>query len=57
MHKMMILKQQFVILRGATDIRWQHEVVYYTAFFILDVVFMPEFLSNSVDTFLNTIDC
>ena len=43
MHKMSILKQQFVILRGATDISWQ------------DVVFMSEFLSYSVDTFLKTI--
>ena len=51
MHKRSILKQQFVILRGATDISWQHEVVYYTTFFILDVVFMSEFLSYSVDTF------
>ena len=49
MHKMSILKQQFVILRGATDISWQHEVVYYTNFFILDVVFMSEFLPYSVD--------
>ena len=56
MHKMSILKQQFVILRGATDISWQHEVVYYTTFFILDVVFMSEFLSYAVDTFLKTID-
>ena len=55
MHKMSILKQQFVILRG--DISWQHEVVYYAPFFILDVVFMSEFLSYSVDTFLKTIDC
>ena len=57
MHKMSILKQQFVILRGATDISLQHEVVYYTTFFILDVVFMSESLSYSVDTFLKTIDC
>ena len=57
MHKRSILKQQFVILRGATDISWQHEVVYYTTFFILDVVFMSEFLSYSVDTFLKIIDC
>ena len=34
-----------------------NEVVYYTTFFILDVVFMSEFLSYSVDTFLKTIDC
>ena len=54
---MSILKQQFVILRGATDISWQHEVVYYTNFFVLGVVFVPEFLSYSVDTFLKTIDC
>ena len=27
------------------------------AMFILDVVFMSEFLSYSVDTFLKTIDC
>ena len=54
---MSILKQQFVILRGATDISWQHEVVYYTTFFVLNVVFMSEFLSYSVDTFLKTIDC
>ena len=54
---MSILKQQFVILRGATDISWQNEVVYYTTFFNLDVVFMSEFLSYSVDTFLKTIDC
>ena len=53
---MSVLKQQFVIFRGATD-RWQHEVVYYTTFFILDVVFMSEFLFYSVDTFLKTIDC
>ena len=56
MHKMSILKQQFVILRGATDISWQHEAVCYTTFFILDVVFMSECLSYSVDTFLKTID-
>ena len=49
---MSILKQQFVILRGATDMSWQHQVVYYTTFFILDVVFMSEFLSYSVNTFL-----
>ena len=49
---MSILKQKFVIPRGATDISRQHEVVYYTTFFILDVVFMSEFLSYSVDTFL-----
>ena len=54
---MSILKQQFVILRGATDISWQHEVVYYTTFFILDVVFMSKFLSYSVYTFLKTTDC
>ena len=42
---MSILKQQFVILCGTTDISWQHEVVYYTTFFILDIVFMSEFLS------------
>ena len=57
MHKMSILKQQFVILRRAIDISWQHEVVYYTTFFILDVVFVSEFLSYSVDTFLKNIDC
>ena len=57
MHKMSILKQQFVILRGATDISWQDEVVYYITFFILDVVFMSEFLSYSVDNLLKTIDC
>ena len=45
MHKMSILKQQFVILSGATDISLQHEVVYYTTFFTLDVVFMSECLS------------
>ena len=54
---MSILEQQFVILRGATDICWQPEIVYYTTFFILDVVFMSEFLSYSVDTFLKTVDC
>ena len=55
MHKMSILKQQFAILRGATDISWQHQVVYTLLFFILDVVFMQsEFLSYSVDTFLKT---
>ena len=52
-----MLKQQSVTLRGATDISWQHGVVYYTTFFILDVVFMSEFLSYSVDTFLKTNDC
>ena len=57
MRKMSILNQQFVILRGATDISWQHEVVHYTTFFILDVVFMSEFLSYSVDAVLKTIDC
>ena len=57
MHKMSILKQQFVILRGATDISWQYEVVYYTTFFILDIVFMSEFQSYSVVTFLKTIYC
>ena len=57
MHKISILKQPFLILRGDTDISWQHEVVYYTTFFILGVVFMSEFLSYSVDTFLKTIDC
>ena len=57
MHKMSILKQQLVILRGATDMSWQDEVVYYTTFFILDVVFMSEFLSYSVHSFLKTIDC
>ena len=57
MHKMSLLKQQFVIPRGATDISLRHEVVYYTTFFILDVVFMSEFLSYSVDTFLKTIVC
>ena len=57
MHKMSILKQQFVILRGATDISWQHEVLYYTTFFILDVAFMSESLSYSVDIFLKIIDC
>ena len=56
MHKMSILKQQFIILRGATDISLQHEVVYYTTFFILDVVFMSEFLSYSVDTFLKELN-
>ena len=57
MHKISILKQQFVILRGATDISWQREVVYYTTFFVLGVVFVSEFLSYSVDSFLKTIDC
>ena len=57
MQKMSILKKQCVIHRGATDISWQHEVVYYITFFIFDVVFMSEFLSYSVDTFLKTIEC
>ena len=64
-----ILYQKFQIFRkhrfslllvGACNSRGTsrkiHEVVYYTTFFILNVVFMSEFLSYSVDTFLKTID-
>ena len=34
---MSILKQQFVIFRGATDISWQHEVVYVLHYFFTTV--------------------